>query len=228
MNRIIINNNKNKKATISVPSIRRLPLYLSFLKSINIEENKYITAPEMARDLHIDSSQITKDFSIIDIKGKTKVGYEIKTLIDVIESFLGYRINLKAFIIGVGNLGTALISFNKFYLVGMEFIKGFEIDDEKIGTEINNIKIFNIETLKEHFLETPVDVGIIAVPPNQTQKIADLLIACNVKAIWNFSTMPISAPKDIIIENTSIDSSLAMIKWKLNKKTSLIYKNRII
>lgn len=220
--------NNDKKVNISVPSIRRLPLYLSFLKSIDNKENKFITGSEIARKLSVDPSQIIKDFSVIKIKGITRVGFEIKTLIKVIESFLGYHIHLKAFIVGVGNLGTALISFNEFYLEGMEIIKGFEVSSEKIGKEINNVKIFNIDTIEDHLLETGVDIGIIAVPPNQTQKIADLLVKCNVKAIWNFSTMPISAPNDVIIENTSIDSSLAMIKWKLNKNKPLIYKNRII
>ncbi|WP_424259659.1 hypothetical protein [Eudoraea sp.] len=98
--------------------------------------------------------------------------------------------------------------------------------NEKIGIEVNHIKTFNIDTIKENFSKTPVDIGIITVSADQTQKVADILIECGIKAIWNFSTMPISAQDNIIIENTSIDSSLAMIKWKLNKNRSLIYKNR--
>lgn len=213
---------------IPVPTIRRLPLYLSFLKSINSIEIKFITASDIARELHVDPTQITKDLSGINVKGKTKVGYEIKTLINIIETFLGYHIRRKAFIIGVGNLGAALINYNDFNQEGMVIIKGFDIASDKIGKEINNIKIFNIDTIKEQFYKTPVDIGIITVPVNQTQKIADILTECGIKAIWNFSSMPISAPDDIIIENTCIDSSLAMVKWKLNRNMPIIYKNRKI
>jgi len=219
---------KNKKVSISVPAIRRLPQYLSFFKSVNNGENSFVTALEIATALHVDPTQITKDLSGINVKGKTKVGYEIKELINVIESFLGYQIKRKAFVIGAGNLGTALMKFNEFHLEGMEIIKGFDIITEKTGKEINNIKIFSIDTIEEHFDKTPVDIGIITVPANETQKIANILIKNNIKVIWNFSTMPISAPTDIIVENTCIDSSLAMIKWKLNKNMPLIYKNRII
>ena len=217
-----------KKVTIPVPTIRRLPLYLSFLKSLHNKEIKFITASEIAKKLHVDPTQITKDFSGINVKGKTNVGYEIKALINLIESFLGYDMQLNAFIIGVGNLGKALINFNEFNLEGIEIIKGFDVAAKEIRNKINNVEIFDINTIKEHFNKTPVEIGIITVPTYHTQKIADILAKCGIKAIWNFSTMPISAPDDIIIENTCMDSSLAMIKWKLKKNTPLIYKNRII
>ncbi len=220
--------NKNKKTTISVPTIRRLPLYLSFLKSIESKDKKFITAPEIARELRVDSTQITKDISEVNVTGKTKVGYEVARLITVIEHFLGYHTLRKAFIVGVGNLGTALIKCDDFYQEGMEIVKGFDIAKNKIGKEINNIEILNVDTIKEQFANTPVDIGIITVPADQTQKVADMLLECGIKAIWNFSTMPISATDDIIIENTCIDSSLAMIKWKLNKNIPLIYKNRML
>ncbi len=221
-------NKINKKAIIPAPTIRRLPLYLSFLKSAKNNKVEFITAPEIARELLIDSTQITKDISVLNITGKTKVGYETKTLINVIENFLGYHIKRKAFLIGVGNLGKSLMKFSDFYGEGLKIIKGFDVDTEKIGKEINSIKIYNVNTIKEHFMKTPIDIAIITAPPGQAQKIANLLIECNIRAIWNFSTMPISAPNNIIIENTCIDSSLAMIKWKLNKNMPLIYKNRVL
>ena len=134
-------NNKKSVSVIPVPTIRRLPLYLSFLKSIKNKESKFISAPEIAKELHIDSTQITKDFSFIDVTGKTKVGYETSTLISDIEDFLGYRVSRKAFIVGIGNLGSALIKYNEFNKEGLEIIAGCDIDTEKVGTEINDIKI---------------------------------------------------------------------------------------
>ena len=222
------NDHKSIITNVSVPTLRRLPMYLSFLKLLKNENIKFITAQEIARKLHTDPSQITKDLSGINIMGKTNVGYEVNKLISIIESFLGYNIHREAFIIGVGNLGTALMGFNEFYMEGMEIIKGFDVATEKIGKKINNKEVFNIDTIKEHFHKTPVDIGIITVPANQTQKIADILIKCGIKAIWNFSTVPISASDDVIIENTNIDSGLAMIKWKLNKNIPIIYKNRML
>jgi redox-sensing transcriptional repressor len=141
---------------------------------------------------------------------------------------LGYRILRKAFIVGIGNLGIALIKYNDFSKEGMKIIAGCDIDTEKIGTEINDIKIFNVEEFKEIFTKTPVEIGIITVPAGQAQIVANTMIECGIKAIWNFSATPISAPDNTIVENTSIESGLAMIKWKLNSNKPLIYKNRIL
>lgn len=219
---------KRNESAIPAPTIRRLPMYRSFLKSIKNKENKFISAPEIAKELHIDSTQITKDFSFINVTGKTKVGYEKKSLISDIEDFLGYRIARKAFVVGIGNLGIALIKYNEFNKEGMEIIAGCDINEEKIGKEINNIKIFSFNKFKENFNKTPVEIGIITVPADQAQNVANTMIECGIIAIWNFSATPISAPKNIIVENTSIQSGLAMIKWKLSTNSPLMYKNRIL
>jgi redox-sensing transcriptional repressor len=221
------NNNINSKILVPVPTIRRLPMYLSFLKLVN-NNIRYISAPEIAADLHIDPTQISKDFSAINITGKTKIGYEIIALIDTLEQYLGYQILRKGLIVGVGNLGTALIQFSEFKKEGLAIVAGFDIDSEKIGSKINGVQIFDIDAFDQVINNSHIDIGIITVPASQAQLVADNMIASGIKAIWNFSPRPISAPKNIIVENTSIDSGLAMIKWKLNKNKPLIYKNRIL
>ncbi len=218
----------NKKNTISGASIRRIPMYLFYLKSNKSKGVKYITAPVMGKTLNIDPTQIRKDFAEINVTGKTKIGYEIDITIEKIEFFLGYHIHREAFIIGVGNIGTALINFKGFYDEGIEIIKGFDVDSNKIGTKINEVTIYNIKTIKDHFTKTPIDLVIISVPNEQAQKVIDKMVEIGVKAFWNFTTMPLSVPNDIIIENTCIDSSLAMIKWKLHNKVPLIYKHRVL
>lgn len=223
-----ITDSKGKKKVISAHTIRRIPMYLFYLKSKQSKEVEFITAPIIGNELNVDSTQIRKDFAEISIKGKTKVGYNIDDVIEKIEWFLGYHIHRKAFIVGVGNLGTALINFKGFYTEGIEIIKGFDIDIKKIGNKINGVEIYDISTLQDHFILTPIDVGIITVPSDQAQQVVDIMIESGMTALWNFSTMPISAPTNIIIENTCIDSSLALIKWKLQNETPLIYKNRML
>lgn len=213
---------------ISIPTIRRLPLYLSFLKSIRNNELKQISARAIAIQLQIDPSQITKDFSYIHITGKTKIGYNIETLISRLEDFLGYHRTRKTILVGIGNLGLAILKYIEFSEEGMDIIAGFDVDTKKIGKKIRGVSIFNMVQLEQIYTKTPADIGIITVPFDQAQIVADEMIKCGVKAIWNFSSRPISAPKNIIIENTSIDSGLAMIKWKLNKNKPLIYKNRVL
>ena len=211
---------KNEKYGLPLPTIRRLQLYLSFLKLYKKNDKQFVSAPEIAKELQIHSTQITKDFSYINVTGKTKVGYEINVLISVIENLFGYHNQNKAYVVGVGNLGVALIEYNIFNKKGLEIIAGFDIDSKKIGIKVNNVKIFDANKFKQNIEETPVTIGIITVPANSAQKVADLMIKCGIKAIWNFTGTIISAPNNVIVENTSIDSGLAMVKWKL-------YENKI-
>ena len=208
---------KNENRGLPLPTIRRLQLYLSFLKSSEKNDKQFVSAPEIARELNIHSTQITKDFSYINVTGKTKVGYETDVLISVIENLFGYHNQNKAYLVGVGNLGIALIKYNTFNKEGLEIIAGFDIDSEKIGVKINKIKIFDANKFKQNIEETPVAIGIITVPANCAQQVADLMIKCGIKAIWNFTGTNITAPDNVIVENTSIDSGLAMVKWKLYK-----------
>jgi len=171
----------NKVSAISGPSLRRLPLYHSFLLTLKIEEKKYISAPDIAKELHIHPTQIIKDLSFIKAKGKTKVGYEIVTLIKILEEFLGYHILRKAFIVGIGNLGKALIKHHNFHDEGMDIIAGFDNDIEKLKININNLELFHINEFNERIKKTPIDIGIIVVPPAQAQKIADIMIKNKVK-----------------------------------------------
>ena len=212
---------KNEKYGLPLPTIRRLQLYLSFLKLSKKNDKQFVSAPEIAKELHIHSTQITKDFSYINVTGKTKVGYKTDVLITVIENLFGYHNQNKAYIVGIGNLGIALIEYNTFNKEGLEIIAGFDIDTKKAGIKINNTKIFNVNKFKQNIEETPVTIGIITVPANSAQKVADLMIKCGIKAIWNFTGTTISAPNNVIVENTSIDSGLAMVKWKL-------YENKMV
>ena len=213
------------QASISLPTITRLPLYLSFLCTLDNDGNDYISAPQIGKKLHIDNTLITKDFAAINIKGKRKVGYNIAELILVIKEFLWVEKERKAFVVGIGNLGKSLLGHKKFQSQNLNIIAGFDINEE-VGKTIEETKIYHLDNFKEIYKKTPVEIGIITVPEIYAQNIADLMVESGIKAIWNFSSIPITAPKNIIIENLSIDSGLAMILYKLNNNVSIIYKNR--
>ncbi len=213
------------QASISLPTITRLPLYLSYLCTLDNDGNGYISAPQIGKKLHIDNTLITKDFAAIHIKGKRKVGYDIAELILVIKKFLWVDIERKALVVGIGNLGKSLLGHKKFQSQNLNIIAGFDINEE-VGKTIEDTKIYHLDRFKEIYKKTPVEIGIITVPEMYAQNIADLMVESGIKAIWNFSSIPITAPKNIIIENLSIDSGLAMILYKLNNNISIVYKNR--
>ena len=103
--------NSESKSTIKLPepSLRRLPWYLAYIKLLQTKGEEYVSSTQIAKEIGVDSSKIAKDLSFINISGKTRVGYEINSLVAVLEEFLGFTSMHKAFIFGVGSLGAALM-----------------------------------------------------------------------------------------------------------------------
>jgi len=207
--------NKKSVSGIPRPTIRRMPLYLSFLKTIDTNTKKHISAPGMAKVLGFDPTQITKDLGYTNVVGKTRVGFEIEELIPAIEEFLGFNKKNEAFLVGAGNLGSALTKYGGFEKTGFKIIAAFDIDAEKVGTEINNIKVLHMDKFEDLAKRMHINIGIITVSDEYAQEIADKMVEAGIKAIWNFAPTPIKANQNIIIENTSIYSNLAVIIKKL-------------
>lgn len=200
---------------IPEPTIRRMPLYLSYLKTLDLNEKTYISAPKMAKVFGFDATQITKDIGYTNVVGKTRVGFDIKELIPAIEDFLGFNKKNDAFLVGVGNLGAALTKYGGFEKTGFKILAAFDIDPTKVGTEINNTKVLHLDKFQNLAERMHVTIGIITVPDEYAQQIADKMVSWGIKAIWNFAPTPIKANEDIIVENTSIYSNLAVIIKKL-------------
>jgi redox-sensing transcriptional repressor len=207
--------NKKKISGIPEPTIRRMPLYLSYLNTIDRKANKFISAPKMARDLGFDSTQITKDIGYTNVVGKTRVGFDIEELIPAIDDFLGYNKKNEAFLVGAGNLGSALIKYEGFESTGFKILVAFDNDPGKIGTDINDTKVLHINKFQNLAERMHISVGIITTPDEYAQQTADKMVEWGIKAIWNFAPTPIKVKEGIIVENTSIYSDLAVIIKKL-------------
>ncbi len=210
-------NNQEKPIGVPEPTIRRLPTYLAYLRTIQKTGAEKISAPQIARDLNSDSTQVTKDLSYTNIVGKTRIGYNVAELIDALEEFLGYNRTNLAFLVGAGNLGSAILKYEGFTSTGLKIVAAFDTDPEKIGKKIGNIDIFHIDKFKNLTERLHCQIGIITTPAEISQSIAEMMISWGIKAIWNFSPVTVRVPEGIIVENTSIYSNLAVIINKLEK-----------
>jgi redox-sensing transcriptional repressor len=170
-----------------------------------------VSSTQIAKDIDIDASKVAKDLSYVNISGKTRVGYEIKVLVDVLEDFLGFTQTHKAFIFGVGSLGGALIQDNGLLQYGLKVVAGFDVKYELAGTRINHIPIHHIDRFFELQKQTKTKIGILTVPINNAQSVSDLMIEGGIKAIWNFTPFRIKVPENIIVQNTSIYAHLAVM-----------------
>jgi len=202
---------ENSQDIIPEPALRRLPWYLAYVTLLREKNVEYVSSTQISRELKVDASQIAKDLSFLDIKGKTRIGYEVALLEHKLEEFLGFRKQHRAVIVGAGSLGGALMQDSGLMRYGLEIVAGFDVDPALVGTTLHNLPVFHIDELIERNRSLHAGIGILAVPVEHAQNVADRLIEAGVKAIWNFTPYRICAPEGIVISNTSIYAHLAVM-----------------
>ena len=202
---------------IPEPTLRRLPWYLAYLKLLKENGDIVVSSTQIAKEINIDASQVAKDLSFVNISGKTRIGYEINALIDILEDFLGFTSQHKAFLFGVGQLGSALMSDSGLNQYGLDIVAGFDIRNEVVGKKVGGIPVFPLNTLPEKQKEHEVAIGIISVPVDKAQEVTDFIIGNGVKTLWNFTPFCIRVPEDIVVQNTSIYAHLAVMFNRMNE-----------
>ena len=169
------------------PTLRRLPWYLAYINLLNAKNIEYVSSTQISKDINVDASQIAKDLSFLNIKGKTRIGYEVKSLAKELEDFLGFKRVHNTFMMGVGSLGAALIQDSGLSQYGLRIVAGFDVNPLRIGTSICGVPIFHVSELKMRQQELNAEIGVLAVPVENAQEAADVMINGGIKAIWIFT-----------------------------------------
>jgi redox-sensing transcriptional repressor len=203
---------------IPEPALRRLPWYLAYVSLLKERGVEYVSSTGIARGINVDASQIAKDLSFLDIKGKTRIGYEVALLEHKLEEFLGFRKRHRAVIIGVGSLGRALLQDSGLTNYGLQIVAGFDVNPAIIGTMKDGIPVYDVADLSAKVHELGAEIGIVTVPVEYAQDAADAIIAAGMKAIWNFTPYRIQAPEEMVITNTSIYAHLAVMYNRMLSK----------
>ncbi len=198
------------------PTLRRLPWYLSNIKLMRERGEQFVSSTQISKEINIDASQIAKDLSYVNISGRTRVGYEIDALIEVLEGFLGFTNMHKAFLFGVGSLGGALLRDSGLKHFGLEIVAAFDIDPQLVGKDINDIPIFHSDDFIIKMKTYNVNIGVLTVPINIAQDITNKMVDGGIKAVWNFTPFRIRVPENIVVQNTSLYAHLAVMFNRLN------------
>ncbi|WP_418211609.1 redox-sensing transcriptional repressor Rex [Bacteroides zhangwenhongii] len=198
------------------PTLRRLPWYLSNIKLMKEKGEQYISSTQISKEINIDASQIAKDLSYVNISGRTRVGYNIDALIEVLESFLGFTNMHKAFLFGVGSLGGALLRDSGLRHFGLEIVAAFDVNPELVGKDLGGIPIFHSDDFEAKMKEYDVNIGVLTVPINIAQEITNKMVDGGIKAVWNFTPFRIRVPENIVVQNTSLYAHLAVMFNRLN------------
>ena len=202
---------------IPEPTLRRLPWYLSNAKLMREKGEKYVSSTQISKQINIDASQIAKDLSYVDIAGRTRVGYDIDLLIQVLEDFLGFTNMHKAYLFGVGSLGGALLRDSGLSHFGLQIVGAFDVNPDLVGTKINGIPIYHSDDFEKRMKLDGVNIGVLTVHIAIAQEISDKMIAGGIKAIWNFTPFRIRVPENIVVQNTSLYAHLAVMFNRLNE-----------
>ena len=202
---------------IPEPTLRRLPWYLSWAKLMRDKGEKFVSSTQISKQINIDSSQIAKDLSYVDISGRTRVGYEVDLLISVLEDFLGFTNLHRAYLFGVGSLGGALLRDSGLSHFGLKIVGAFDVNPDLVGTEINGIPIYHTDELQLRMQKDKVNIGVLTVPIAISQQVTDKMVEGGIKAVWNFTPFRIRVPEGIVVQNTSLYAHLAVMFNRLNE-----------
>ena len=200
------------------PTLRRLPWYLAYVRLLLDAGVEYVSSTQIAKEINVDASMIAKDLSFLNIKGKTRIGYEVASLEHELQDLPGSKVGHNAVMIGVGSLGGALIHDSGLANYGLRIVAGFDIRHDVVGTTLCGIPIYDISELDQRLATLNAEIGVIAVPIDHAQEVSDLLVKAGIKALWNFTPFRITAPQDVVIQNTSIYAQLAVMYNRMGKQ----------
>lgn len=201
-----------------LPSVKRLPSYLHELKLMRDNQQQVVSTTQLAQRLGLEPIIVRKDLELASSPGSPGVGYNIHNLIAGIENFLGWNDETPVFLIGVGNLGTALLGYRGFVEYRFNIVAAFDNDPRKIGTQIHEKPVFSIDDLAAKAEEFHVKIAVLSVPCEYAQTAANQIVNAGIKAIWNFTNTPLSLPPNIVQQRVNMAGDLAELSVKLSGK----------
>lgn len=209
--------NKISKAVIS-----RLPRYYRYLDELRTQKIERVSSKELSEMMNVTASQIRQDLNNFGGFGQQGYGYNVQYLYDEIGKLLGLDTPHKMVIVGAGNLGQALANYGNFKNRGFEIVALFDKNPNLIGTKTSNAKILDIEDLYDYVKENSVEIVALTLPKEPAKKIAEELVACGVKAFWNFAHTDLKISSDIIVENVHLSESLMKLTYRISEKRDSI------
>jgi redox-sensing transcriptional repressor len=200
---------------IPEPSLRRLPLYVSLLRTLREQGLRTVSCTLLSERLGQDPTQIRKDLAAAGMGGKPRVGFEVADLLDGLIDFLGWNNHSEAFLVGAGSLGTALLGHGGFHDNGLSIVAAFDTSADKVGGSIHGKPVFHLDKLSNLARRMGIRIGVITTPAVVAQDVADLLVASGICGIWNFAPVRLQVPGGVVCENASLTVSLGVLVNRL-------------
>lgn len=204
------------------PTVRRLPTYLYKLLEMQKEGAAIVAAPELARYMNLTEIVVRKDLAVTGVTGQPGVGFKIPELVKAIRTYLQWEIPSPAILVGAGSLGHALLGYEGFEEYGLKIIAAFDADPAKIGGVVYGRPVYDIAEMPEKLRDSGIEIGIICVPAAHAQQVADRMVACGIRGIWNFANVSLRVPDEVIAQREVIAGGFAVLSVKMGQKAKNI------
>jgi redox-sensing transcriptional repressor len=200
---------------ISESTIHRLSLYLRALSILEKEGHETVSSKELARREKLTPAQVRKDLSFFGSFGTRGLGYPVSQLKERMASILGIDRTWKVALFGIGNIGSALVSYKEFARQGFQIIKLFDNDQRKIGSNHKGIIISDTRNMRQELADAQIDIAIIAVPATVAQYLVDDIVNAGIKAILNFAPINLRVPDDVYLRNENMSMELEYLSFAI-------------
>ena len=195
---------------------KRLPIYYRYLNMLSDAGKKRVSSNELAEAVKVDSATIRRDFSYFGALGKRGYGYDVENLLEFFKKTLNQDKLTNVALIGVGNLGHALLNFNFHKSNNVRINAAFDINEEITGTIQSGVPIYPMEDMKEQLKIQQIEIVILTVPANVAQEVTNDLIEVGVKGILNFTPLRISVPESVLVQNVDLTNELQTLIYFLD------------
>ena len=206
-------------ATKKLPdkTVERLSQYRRTLLITNATGKHHVFSHELAAMLHITSVQVRRDIMLIGYSGTLRQGYDVKELIDIIGKIIDSKDGQKVAVIGIGNLGRAIIGYFSGKRTKLTVVAGFDINPEKVDKVYAGVQCYPFDRLTEIIKRDNITIAVLTVPASDSASVAELLVMAGIKGILNFTPKPINVPSNVHLEEYDIITSLEKLAYFVKK-----------
>lgn len=189
-------------------TLKRLPLYYRFVNTLKSKGIDRVNSKTISEGLNIDSATIRRDFSYFGELGKKGYGYNIESLLNFFKHEINENNEIKIAIVGVGNLGKALLNFNFSIHDEMTITEAFDIREDIIGAKVGNVTVKHYNDIESILTKEDIDVVILTTTENAAQQVTDQLVHIGVKGILNFTPTRVNTPNDVQVHHIDLGIEL--------------------
>ncbi|MFP4466293.1 MAG: redox-sensing transcriptional repressor Rex [Candidatus Goldiibacteriota bacterium] len=208
---------------IPLPTVNRLSLYLKCFSELSASDVEYVSSEKVAGRIGLNPAQVRKDLAYFGKFGRRGFGYHVDQLKENISKILGTNKSSKAAVVGVGNLGRALLMYGGFEARGFKVAAGFDVDPDKIGWELDGITIYPVDEMENIIKRDKIDIVILTIPVQAVEDVMARLRKTGIKGVLNFAGKHIKSENGIIVRNADLALELEQLMFFLTNK----YEKRI-